>query len=448
MIRPRLSLAGPCFLLGCLFVALSATPCFAHPLPAAVDSVSNAAPALLPSAEKPGMVHVEGVIQDASGGVLPAAKAHFAGDAGFAADIVADASGSFRIDLPAGTYRVSAVEAGYQQVEQPLELHAGAGDLDLEDREERRERHRHCVRWLCDDGADDSEPRVPIRVLDLPQSTYTVTHQLLEDRGANSVKDALAGVPGVQPTLGEGRRDSFDIRGFSSQTDQYIDGVRDEYFRDLSNTEQLDVVEGPAAVLYGRGSSGGLVNRVTKKPTMEGVEGYAAVTGGSYGERRVEADASDSWLHNTLGGRLTGAGEYTGSQRHYYYYMNRYALAPTLRWRPSDRTDMYVQVVSLLNGIALNTNGLLAAEDLHRFNERGAVCGTPRCDDRQHTEETEDEPVGKRIGGAGLEEEAAHEAVDCQGAGEAADRTGCGEREALANDEYGNLGAVCAEREA
>jgi catecholate siderophore receptor len=190
--------------------------------------------------------------------------------------------------------------------------------------------------------------RVPIRVLDLPQSTYTVTQQLLEDRGVDSLKDALAGVPGVQPTLGEGRRDSFNIRGFTAGTDQYIDGVRDDaqYFRDLSNTEQLDVVEGPAAVLYGRGSSGGLVNRVTRKPTMEGVEGSVAVTGGSYGERRLESDTSDSWLNNTLGGRLTGAGEYTGSQRH-YYYMNRYAFAPTLRWRPSDNTDMYLQVERL-----------------------------------------------------------------------------------------------------
>jgi catecholate siderophore receptor len=242
------------------------------------------------------------------------------------------------------------VEAGYQQVEQSLELHAGAQTrltLTL-----KIEKNVESVTVTASDGyattVQTTASRVPIRVLDLPQSTYTVTQQLLQDRGVDSLKDALAGVPGVQPTLGEGRRDSFDIRGFTAGTDQYIDGVRDDaqYFRDLSNTEQLDVVEGPAAVLYGRGSSGGLVNRVTKKPTMEGVEGYAAVTGGSYGERRLEADASDSWLNNTLGGRLTGAGEYTGSQRH-YYYMNRYAFAPTLRWRPSENTDMYLQVERL-----------------------------------------------------------------------------------------------------
>ena len=299
---------------------------------------------------KPAIVHVEGVILDESGGLLPGAKVHFAGETGSATDVVADATGSFRVDLPGGSYRVSAVESGYQQVEQPLDLHGGTEThlkLTL-----KIEKNVESVTVTATDGyattIDTTASRVPIRVLDLPQSTYTVTHQLLEDRGVDSLKDALAGVPGVQPTLGEGRRDSFDIRGFTAGGDQYIDGVRDDaqYFRDLSNTEQLDVVEGPAAVLYGRGSSGGLVNRITKKPTMEGLEGTIGVTGGSYGERRVEADASDSWLRNTLGGRLTGAGESTGSQRH-YYYMNRYAFAPTLRWRPSEKTDMYVQVERL-----------------------------------------------------------------------------------------------------
>jgi catecholate siderophore receptor len=379
MNHPRRTMTALSFALWCLLPALFATPSFANSLP----SVSASTPEPPKAEGKPALVHVEGVIQDISGGVLPGAKVHFAGGAGFAADIVADASGSFRIDLPGGTYRVSAVETGYQQVEQPLELHAGTQTrltltLNIQNNVE-------SVTVTASDGyattVQTTASRVPIRVLDLPQSTYTVTHQLLEDRGADSVKDALAGVPGVQPTLGEGRRDSFDIRGFSSQTDQYIDGVRDDaqYFRDLSNTEQLDVVEGPAAVLYGRGSSGGLVNRITKKPTMEGVEGYASVTGGSYGERRVEADASDSWLHNTVGGRLTGAGEYTGSQRH-YYYMNRYAFAPTLRWRPSDRTDMYAQVERLRDE-RLPDRGVAAVSGPQGVvpigNYYGYILGTP-----------------------------------------------------------------------
>src|ERR1700761_6151801 len=340
----RTPLPALCLALCCLLPALFAKSSFA-------DSVPSVSATPDPShADKPALVHIDGVILDESGGLLPGAKVHFAGDAGTATDVIADQTGSFRVDLAAGKYRVSAVEAGYQQVEQPVEVHAGAQThltLTLT-----IEKNVETVTVTASDGyattVQTTGSRVPIRVLDLPQSTYTVTQQLLEDRGVDSVKDALAGVPGVQPTLGEGRRDSFSIRGFNAGTDQYIDGVRDDaqYFRDLSNTEQLDVVEGPAAVLYGRGSSGGLVNRVTKKPTMEGVQGSVAVTGGSYGERRLESDTSDSWLNNALGGRLTGAGEFTGSQRH-YYYMNRYAFAPTLRWRPSENTDMYLQVERL-----------------------------------------------------------------------------------------------------
>src|ERR1700743_3773993 len=116
MTRRCLSLAAPCFLLGCLFFVLPATPCLAHPLPAAADSVSNAVPTPLLPPDRPGTVHVDGVIQDASGGLLPGAKVHFAGEAGSSTDAVADATGAFHIDLPGGKYRVSAVESGYQQV--------------------------------------------------------------------------------------------------------------------------------------------------------------------------------------------------------------------------------------------------------------------------------------------------------------------------------------------
>jgi catecholate siderophore receptor len=346
MNSPRCALTVLCFVLCSSLPALLVTPSFADSVP----SVSDAAPDPSHTDGKPATVHVEGVILDESGGLLPGAKVHFAGQAGTASDVTADATGSFRVDLPAGTYKVSAVQSGYQQVEQPVELHAGAQTrltLTL-----KIEKNVETVTVTASEGyattVQTTGSRVPIRVLDLPQSTYTVTQQLLQDRGVDSLKEALEGVPAVQPTLGEGRRDSFSIRGFNSGTDQYFDGVRDDaqYYRDLSNTEQLDVVEGPAAVLYGRGSSGGLVNRVTKKPEMEGLEGSVAVTGGSYGERRLESDTSDSWLHNTLGGRLTGAGEFSGNQRH-YYYMNRYAFAPTLRWRVSDRTDMYAQVQHL-----------------------------------------------------------------------------------------------------
>ena len=83
-----------------------------------------------------------------------------------------------------------------------------------------------------------------------------------------SIQDIMKNIPGVGLSTGDGQRDQVFIRGFTAIGDQFVDGFRDDalYFRDLSNVERLEVIKGPAAVLYGRGSSGGLVNRISKKP--------------------------------------------------------------------------------------------------------------------------------------------------------------------------------------
>ena len=104
----------------------------------------------------------------------------------------------------------------------------------------------------------------PLR--DIPQSVQVVPAQLLRDQGARSMEDALRNVPGVAMSTGDGQRDQVVIRGFTALADQFIDGVRDDamYFRDLADIERIEVLKGPAAVLYWRGSSGGLIYRVTK----------------------------------------------------------------------------------------------------------------------------------------------------------------------------------------
>lgn len=98
MTYPRfaLGLIAPCCVLACLMFVVLATPSLADATPEAP----------LSSSSKPGAVRVEGVIQDDSGGLLPGAKLHFAGEAGFTADVVADGMGSFHLDLAPGTYRV------------------------------------------------------------------------------------------------------------------------------------------------------------------------------------------------------------------------------------------------------------------------------------------------------------------------------------------------------
>lgn len=112
----------------------------------------------------------------------------------------------------------------------------------------------------------------PLR--DIPQTVNVVPQSVIKDQGAQSMEDVLKNVPGIGLSNGDGQRDQVTIRGFSAIGDMYVDGMRDDalYYRDLSNVERVEVVKGPAAVLYGRGSSGGLINSVSKKPTFNPVQ--------------------------------------------------------------------------------------------------------------------------------------------------------------------------------
>ncbi|WP_232219899.1 TonB-dependent receptor plug domain-containing protein [Pseudogulbenkiania sp. MAI-1] len=88
--------------------------------------------------------------------------------------------------------------------------------------------------------------KAPLR--DIPQTVNVVTESLIEDQGARSVQDVLKNVPGVSFNNGDGQRDQFYIRGFNALGDMFVDGIRDDalYYRDLSNTERVEVVKGPA----------------------------------------------------------------------------------------------------------------------------------------------------------------------------------------------------------
>src|SRR4051794_19500004 len=130
----------------------------------------------------------------------------------------------------------------------------------------------------------------PLR--DIPQSVSAVTRNELDARNVRSVNEALETVPGVSATLGEGRRDQVNIRGFSALYDQYLDGFRDDtpYYRDLAGIERIEVLRGPASVLYGRGSGGGLINRISKQPRFGDDFSTFSLSAGSEGDVRATVD--------------------------------------------------------------------------------------------------------------------------------------------------------------
>jgi catecholate siderophore receptor len=119
--------------------------------------------------------------------------------------------------------------------------------------------------------------------LDIPQSLTVVSSELISSQGATRLEDALKNAPGITLNAGEGaaRGDTVNIRGFSAFNDFFIDGIRDAavYSRDIFDADAVEVLEGPAAVLFGRGSTGGAINQVTKAPLLTPQDDLAAITG-------------------------------------------------------------------------------------------------------------------------------------------------------------------------
>jgi catecholate siderophore receptor len=137
--------------------------------------------------------------------------------------------------------------------------------------------------------------RLQTPLKDTPQTVNVVPQQVIQEKRAVSMEDALRSVPGITFSAGEGGQqgDSPIIRGFAARGDIFRDGFRDPgwYTRDLFNIDRVEVYKGPSAFAFGRGSTGGAINNATKLPTgATYVEGTA--TGTSVGGYRADVDAS------------------------------------------------------------------------------------------------------------------------------------------------------------
>jgi catecholate siderophore receptor len=112
--------------------------------------------------------------------------------------------------------------------------------------------------------------RLPTPILNTPQTVNVVTQQVIQEQVNTTVREALRNVAGVTFRAGEGgnQGDTPYIRGFSALSDIFRDGVRDPgwYTRDTFAVDAVEVYKGPAAALFGRGSTGGVINLVSKTP--------------------------------------------------------------------------------------------------------------------------------------------------------------------------------------
>ncbi|HTR87661.1 MAG TPA: TonB-dependent receptor, partial [Reyranella sp.] len=153
--------------------------------------------------------------------------------------------------------------------------------------------------------SDDFQPPPPSLnrlggdVHDIPQSITIINKALMQSQGATSLQSAVRNIPGVTLGAAEGGTigNNIYLNGFNARTDLYIDGMRDpaQYYRDTFDLEQIEVLMGPSSMLFGRGSTGGVINQVMKKPNLKKtVEVTVAGTTNAFGRTTADINVPTS----------------------------------------------------------------------------------------------------------------------------------------------------------
>nr|WP_249681059.1 TonB-dependent siderophore receptor [Roseococcus pinisoli] len=176
-------------------------------------------------------------------------------------------------------------------------------------------------------------PRLPVSVQDSPQSISVVPRTLIDERGAVSLREALRNVTGISLAAGEGglSGDNLTLRGFSATNDFYIDGIRDSapYTRDPFNVESIEVLKGPSAIMFGRGSTGGVINQTSRQPQARNF-GEFTMSGMAPLGFRATGD-----INVSVGGvamRLNAMAMHQDVARRDNVYNERWGVAPSITW--------------------------------------------------------------------------------------------------------------------
>ncbi len=203
--------------------------------------------------------------------------------------------------------------------------------------------------------------RTPTPVIDVPQSLSIITAEQITQQGFTSIGDIINYTPGVNTSQGEGHRDAVVFRGVRSTADFFIDGARDDvqYYRPLYNLQQVEILRGPNALLFGRGGTGGILNRVTKKGVIgEDFTNYQLGVN-TFGEHRVQVDSNYTTGNNSAF-RINAFYESLENHRD-FYDGDRVGINPTAKFELSQDTTLDLSYEYV---------------DHERFIDRGIPTGT------------------------------------------------------------------------
>ncbi|MFT3858475.1 MAG: TonB-dependent siderophore receptor [Aquabacterium sp.] len=190
---------------------------------------------------------------------------------------------------------------------------------------------------------------------DIPQSVTVVTEKLMDDRNQDTVKEALKNTAGITFMAAEGGEEDIRLRGYSlaSTGDIFADGIRDSAFyeRDTFNLDRLEVLRGSASMLFGRGSTGGVVNQVSKQAYLDN-HNEAEVTVGNGGYVRATTDLNVQTGEQAavrLNAMYTGA-----SDNGLGVKTNKRGVAGTARWGIGTRDEYSASLYHLNNHNGVN----------------------------------------------------------------------------------------------
>lgn len=181
--------------------------------------------------------------------------------------------------------------------------------------------------------------RFPTPLTNTPQTVNVVSQQLMQDQRTTSVQEALRNVPGITFTAGEGgvQGDNVTIRGYTARNDFYRDGIRDPgwYARDAFSFDRVEVYKGPSSFLFGRGSTGGVINIVSKTPknrdftVLEGT-GSSAIGG------RMMVDFNKTF--GQFATRIAAVGYETDIAGRDSAHIKRFGFAPSISYQFTPQT--------------------------------------------------------------------------------------------------------------
>lgn len=260
---------------------------------------------------------------------------------------------------------------------------------------------------LFKDQVNSMTPPVPI--LNVPQTVTIITDEDILDQGFRAIADIVRYVPGVVTTQGEGHRDALVIRGVRTTADFYQDGMRDDvqYYRSLYNVDQVEVLKGPNALLFGRGGTGGLINRVSKKALIG--ETFTGLNVGldSFGAGDFAIDGNLE-VNDSVAFRLNAHSDSLANHRD-QYDGQRFGINPTMTFAVDSATMMDLSFeyldheryidrgiptangapVDALNGITYGTDGnihtteasILRGSLVHNYSDSGKINLTVAAND-------------------------------------------------------------------